>query len=100
MRGREFITVLGGAAAAWPVAARAQQGAAKRIGVLMPETEGAADTNAQVVVFENTLKQLGWVPGRNLCERFRRQDQSRGTLAAEPEHSTRAARVAVMGQPD
>ncbi|MBV9235979.1 MAG: ABC transporter substrate-binding protein [Xanthobacteraceae bacterium] len=66
MRRREFITVLGGAAAAWPVAARAQRGAAKRIGVLMPETEGSADTNAQVVVFENTLKQLGWVPGRNL----------------------------------
>jgi putative ABC transport system substrate-binding protein len=65
MRRRTFIAGLG-SAAAWPRLARAQQGAAKRIGVLMPESEGGADTNAQVVVFENTFKQLGWIPRRNL----------------------------------
>ncbi len=62
---RQFITGLGGAAAAWPLAARAQQGV-KRVGVLMPETEGSSDTNARVALFEATLKELGWTPGLNL----------------------------------
>ena len=63
---REFITLLGGAAAGWPLAARAQQAVMKRIGVLMTESEGSSDTNARVAVFEATLKELGWTPGHNL----------------------------------
>ena len=69
MRRRDFIVVLGGAAASvlrWPIAARAQQGPIRRIGVLMPESEGSADSKARVDVFETTLKQLGWKPGLNL----------------------------------
>jgi len=69
MRRRDFIAVLGGAAASvlhWPIAARAQQGPIRRIGVLMPESEGSADSKARVDVFETTLKQLSWKPGLNL----------------------------------
>jgi putative tryptophan/tyrosine transport system substrate-binding protein len=66
MRRRDFITSVAGAVVVNAVAARAQQGTTKRIGVLMPESEGNADSKARVVVFEDTFKQLGWVPGRNL----------------------------------
>ena len=66
MRRREFIMFLGGTAVAWPLAARAQRGPIKRIGVLMPESEGSADSGARIAVFETTLKQLGWMPGRNI----------------------------------
>jgi putative ABC transport system substrate-binding protein len=66
VRRREFITAVAGAVVAGAVAARAQQGTTKRIGVLMPESEGNSDSKARVVVFETTFKQLGWVPGRNL----------------------------------
>jgi putative tryptophan/tyrosine transport system substrate-binding protein len=66
MKRREFITLLGGAAAAWPLAARAQQAdQVRRIGVLM----GIADDSegrARVQAFEDRLRDLGWVPGRNL----------------------------------
>jgi putative ABC transport system substrate-binding protein len=66
MRRREFITLVAGAAVAGTVSARAQEGVTKRIGVLMPESEGSADSSARVVVFENTFKQLGWMLGRTL----------------------------------
>jgi putative ABC transport system substrate-binding protein len=62
---RQFVSALGGAAVAWPLAVRAQQGA-KRVGMLMTESEGSSDTNARVAVFEAALKELGWTPGRNL----------------------------------
>ena len=67
MKRREFITLLGGAAVAWPVAARAQQGEPmRRIGVLM--NLGADDTEGQdrLAAFIQALKQLGWSEGRNL----------------------------------
>jgi putative ABC transport system substrate-binding protein len=68
MRRREFITVLGGAAAAWPLAARAQQGGGmRRIGVLMGSL--AADdpeAMARIGAFLQELQQLGWTDGRNV----------------------------------
>ena len=67
MKRREFITLLGGAAVAWPVAARAQQGEPmRRIGVLM--NMGADDTEGQdrLAALTQALKQLGWSEGRNL----------------------------------
>jgi putative ABC transport system substrate-binding protein len=71
MRRRAFITLLGGAAAAWPLAARAQQGARmRRIGILM----GAADDGGytqQVAAFRQALEQLGWSEGRNLATEMR-----------------------------
>jgi ABC-type uncharacterized transport system substrate-binding protein len=68
MKRREFITLLGGAAAAWPLAARAQQAERmRRIGVLTAGT-GAddPDTQARNAVLLQVLQQLGWVDGRNL----------------------------------
>src|SRR5262245_62040975 len=65
MKRREFITLLGGAAVAWPVAARAQQGEPlRRIGILM--YVAADDTEARLAAFTQVLKQLGWSEGRNL----------------------------------
>jgi putative tryptophan/tyrosine transport system substrate-binding protein len=63
---REFITLLGGAAALWPLAARAQPGERiRRIGVLMNTTVDE-DQKASVAAFQQVLQQLGWSEGRNL----------------------------------
>src|SRR5262245_10061720 len=63
-RRRHFTTLLGGAAAAWPLAARAQQiKSVRRLGVLMPEAENDAQSQAQVRALEHGLTQLGWSPG-------------------------------------
>jgi len=68
MRRREFITLLGGAAAAaWPLAARAQQGERmRRVGVLMAGAEGDPDQKANLAVLWEGLAKLGWVEGRIL----------------------------------
>jgi DNA-binding LacI/PurR family transcriptional regulator len=64
---REFITLLGGAAAAWPLAARAQQAAqVRRIGVLMPFAEDHPVGQARNAAFLQGLQQLGWTDGRNV----------------------------------
>src|SRR3974390_713356 len=68
MRRRDFVKVLGGMAAAWPLAARAQQGERmRRIGVL--PSGGAVDdseTKTFLAAFRQGLEQLGWTEGRNL----------------------------------
>src|SRR5262245_66171887 len=67
MKRRAFITLLGGAAAAWPLAARAQQGERmRRIGVLMSTAENDAESSARSGAFLRSLRQLGWVEGRNV----------------------------------
>ena len=67
LKRREFITLLGGAAAAWPLAARAQQGERmRRIGVLMYWAADDAEGQARLAAFAQALKQLGWSDGRNL----------------------------------
>jgi putative ABC transport system substrate-binding protein len=64
---REFITLLGGAAAAWPLAARAQQPERmRRVGVLMGYAESDAAAQAQVVALRQELRKLGWEEGRNI----------------------------------
>jgi putative ABC transport system substrate-binding protein len=67
LRRREFITLLGGAAAAWPLAARAQQGdRVRRIGVLMPGDENDPLTKPRVSAFTQALAAAGWTVGRNV----------------------------------
>src|SRR5262249_22675015 len=62
---RETITLLGGAAA-WPLAARAQQGdRVRRIGVLMPGTESDEDEQSRLTAFQRGLAKAGWTDGRN-----------------------------------
>jgi putative tryptophan/tyrosine transport system substrate-binding protein len=80
---REFITLLGGAAAGWPLAARAQQPERmRRVGVLMPFAADDPQAQARVTAFVQGLAQLGWTDGRNVridtrwaagdADRFRR----------------------------
>jgi putative ABC transport system substrate-binding protein len=63
MRRREFITLLGGAAA-WPLAARAQQ--TRRMAIFMDLAEGDPEGQARVTALKRGLQDLGWVEGRNL----------------------------------
>jgi putative tryptophan/tyrosine transport system substrate-binding protein len=70
MRRREFITLLGGAAAAWPVAARAQQpGKLPTIGLLSPSTSSVA--SQRVARFVQRLRELGWIEGRTVTIEYR-----------------------------
>jgi putative ABC transport system substrate-binding protein len=65
MRRRDFISLIGGTAAAWPLAARAQQPErVRRIGVLMAFAETA--TQSYVTAFRDALTRLGWAEGSNL----------------------------------
>jgi putative tryptophan/tyrosine transport system substrate-binding protein len=67
MRRREFITILGGAAAMWPLAARAQQSdRVRRIGVLMASTADDPEWQARFAAFQQRLQQLGWSDGHNV----------------------------------
>ena len=66
MKRREFITGIAGSAATWPLAARAQQQAMRRIGMLVNGPEADAEIAARVAAFRKALLDLGWVPGTNL----------------------------------
>ena len=67
MRRREFITVLGGATAAWPLVAGAQQPErVRRIGILLATTADDAEFQAWVGAFLQALALLGWTIGRNV----------------------------------
>jgi putative tryptophan/tyrosine transport system substrate-binding protein len=67
MRRRAFLSVLGGAIAAWPLAAHAQQsGQKRRIGVLLGNAEGDTQAVAGLAAFKTALQELGWIDGRNI----------------------------------
>jgi putative ABC transport system substrate-binding protein len=67
LRRREFITLLGSAAAAWPLAARAQQPERiRRVGVLMNGVATETGPQSSVAAFVQGLRQLGWTEGQNL----------------------------------
>jgi putative tryptophan/tyrosine transport system substrate-binding protein len=72
MRRRDFITLLGGAAAAWPLGAGAQQPTRKRrIGVLMALSENDPEAKPRVKAFEQGLQDWGWVKEQNLVIEYR-----------------------------
>ena len=72
MRRRDFITFLGGAAAAWPLAASAQQPERiRRIGVLMAYAKDNPEVQARIAAFIDGLQQLGWIDGRNAKIEYR-----------------------------
>jgi putative ABC transport system substrate-binding protein len=67
MQRREFITLLGGAAATWPLTARAQQPEQmRRVGVLMNTAADNPEAQAGIAAFKQSLQQLGWSEGRNV----------------------------------
>jgi ABC-type uncharacterized transport system substrate-binding protein len=94
MRRREFITLLGGTAAAWPVAARAQQSdRMRRLGLLVGFSEGDAEGQAIVAAFRQRLRELGWTEGRNIAIELR-------WAAADPDKARIFAKELVGLVPD
>src|SRR5271157_3918845 len=85
MKRREFITFLGGAAVAWPLAARAQQaGKLATIGLIGPNVETV--DRPRIAAFARRLGELGWVDGRNVKVEYRAADgifERAGEFAAE-----------------
>jgi putative tryptophan/tyrosine transport system substrate-binding protein len=79
MSRREFITFLGGAAAAWPLAARAQQSERMRRVAILPYTERDAEIRTRIATFRQQLRKLGWAEGDNLRteERWTGDDMDR-----------------------
>jgi putative ABC transport system substrate-binding protein len=69
---RDFITLLGGTAAAWPLAARAQQPERmRRVGALMNLAADDPESQARVSAFAQGLQELGWTVGRNVRLHYR-----------------------------
>ena len=92
VRRREFISLLGGAATAWPLAARAQQGErVRRIGVLIASVESDPERQKDVKAFQDALQDLGWIDGRNIQIDIR--------WAPERESMQRSAKDLVALQP-
>jgi putative tryptophan/tyrosine transport system substrate-binding protein len=72
MKRRAFITLLGGTAATWPLAARAQQAdRMRRIGVLMATAADDPESKTRVAAFAQGLQQLGWTAGQNVRVDYR-----------------------------
>ena len=86
LKRREFITLLGGGAAGWPLAASAQQpGGMRRIGVLMAAAADDPEYQARVEAFRQALGQLGWTISRNvrIDTRWATTNADRSTSATE-----------------
>src|SRR5438105_5416780 len=86
MRRGEFVTLLGGAAAAWPLAARGQQPNRMRsIGVLLALAEDDPESKARLAAFRQGLERLGWSEGRNvrIDYRFASASAERGQVLAK-----------------
>jgi putative tryptophan/tyrosine transport system substrate-binding protein len=91
---RDFITLLGGAAAAWPLAARAQQGERmRRIGVLMGPAESDPEAQSEITAFRRALQDLGWTGDRNVRIAYR-------WSAGDTDRMRTSAKELVALQPD
>ena len=94
MKRREFITLLGGAAAGWPLAARAQQsGRVRRIGMLVGGAKDDPQIVAGLAAFKTGLQELGWIDGRNIHIDYR-------FAAADIDRMQTFAKELVVLQPD
>jgi hypothetical protein len=96
MRRREFITLLGGIAAAWPPPTTAQQPERmRRIGLLWPYTDADPDSQSRIASLRQSLLDLGWTEGRNL-----RFDYRWGASADNPDRIRKYAKELVALSPD
>src|SRR6516225_7350534 len=98
MRRRDFITVIGGAAATWPVAARAQQAAVPVIGFL--SFRSATESEASVAAFREGLSEIGYADGRTVNIAFRWAEGHKDrlpVLAADLVDNLRVAMIAAVG---
>ena len=91
MRRREFITLIGGAAATWPLAADAKAERVRHLGVLMSNSEDDPLAQARVTAFRQALAELGWTEGRNLKIEWR---WTGGDIARVREYATELVRLA------
>jgi putative ABC transport system substrate-binding protein len=109
MRRREFITLLGGAATAWPIAVHAQQPSQmRRIGMLTGFTSNDPGGQVRLTAFAQGLQQLGWTVGRNVrietrwgagdAERYRRYAEELVALAPDVILAAGASAVAALQQ--
>src|SRR5262249_40945828 len=86
MRRRDFISLLGGAAAAWPYAARAQlNGRVRRVGVIMGFAENDEVWKAYLASFRQGLQEAGWTDGRNIHFDYRFTGDSEERMRAMAE---------------
>jgi len=84
MRRREFIAILGGAAAGWPLSARAQQSNRPRlVGALFAMAPSDPEAEMRVKAFESGLRELGWVEGRNMRLEYRWAPRDLGLLLSQ-----------------
>lgn len=93
MRRREFITLLGGTAAAWPMAARAQSGRVRRVAVLMNYPVHHPESEARIAAFRALMRQDGWIEGENIQIDFH-------SGAGGPDHMRSAVAALVGLSPD
>src|ERR1700751_3562547 len=93
MRRREFITLIGGMAVAWPLAARAQGEQMRRIGVLMGWPESDHRAQSWVAALREELRKLGWTEGTNI-------EIDTRWAAADVEPMKRFAKELIALQPD
>jgi putative tryptophan/tyrosine transport system substrate-binding protein len=98
MKRRTFITLLGGAAAAWPLAARAQQAErVRRIGLLMGVAEDR-EGQARVTALKQGLQELGWTDGRNIQIETRFGGADAGRIRAHAAELVALAPDVIVGQ--
>ena len=72
MKRREFISLIGTAAAVWPLVAGAQEPARmRRVGVLLPLAESDPEAQPRIAAFQRELQSLGWTEGRNILIEYR-----------------------------
>ena len=85
MHRRGFITILGGAAAAWPLAARAEKNGVRRVGVIMGFAENDEVWQSYLASFRQGLQELGWTDGRNIRFDYRFTGDSEERMRAMAE---------------
>ena len=85
MHRREFITILGGAAAPWPLAVRAEKNGVRRVGVIMGFAENDEVWQAYLASFRQGLQELGWTDGRNIRFDYRFTGDSEERMRAMAE---------------